>query len=262
MTVAVTSRVEIRSSAPTSIWASGCATTVWNQAGLLPRPRAPSGWKNSWLSMSGQAPRICQSHTSVTGRGSLRMSATGSGPGCGVVGGQGAKEGCAGHGVLANCWMIMAGRPGRPGRDEVGAQAVALAAATVGYSVSRSVLAVICSGRSTAWWSATRARRTSWLSALVRIVRSAAMPRAAKNCTPRRSAMSVRQLGCRRALSSPPSRVARCSGRPRRWRPRASHRGDESTSSTGAGWTRRRTGWLGRSRHGCGWRPWPPLPWA
>src|SRR6185503_16640540 len=39
-------------------------------------PRSFSGWKNSALSIPRHAPRICQSQTSVTATGSLRVSAT------------------------------------------------------------------------------------------------------------------------------------------------------------------------------------------
>jgi len=39
-------------------------------------PRSFSGWKNNALSIPRHAPRICQSQTSVTATGSLRVSAT------------------------------------------------------------------------------------------------------------------------------------------------------------------------------------------
>ena len=40
-----------------------------------PGPRSPSGWKKKPLSIPRHAPRICQSQISVTGAGSLRVSA-------------------------------------------------------------------------------------------------------------------------------------------------------------------------------------------
>ena len=48
---------------------------AWASRPARAGPRSFSGWKNTALSIPRHAPRICQSQTSVTGAGSLRVSA-------------------------------------------------------------------------------------------------------------------------------------------------------------------------------------------